>query len=66
MSNREQQSSQNDQNLLRPETSYDYEASVNGQTLGSDFLNVIPSSTNEKDQVFYKILLFAGSYLIMN
>ncbi|KAF5765722.1 hypothetical protein HanPI659440_Chr15g0605871 [Helianthus annuus] len=50
MQNHEQHPSQKDLSLLRPETNYDYEASVNGQTLGSDFLNVVPSSTNETEQ----------------
>ncbi|KAM0038948.1 hypothetical protein Hdeb2414_s0012g00376431 [Helianthus debilis subsp. tardiflorus] len=50
MQNHEQHPSQKEQSLSRPETNYDYEASVNGQTLGSDFLNVVPSSTNETEQ----------------
>lgn len=53
--------SQTEQNLLRSDTSYDYEVSVNGQTLRSDYLDVhisqgldarsvVPSS-NEEGQV---------------
>lgn len=59
--NQEQYPSHNDQNSLRPETHYNYEASVNGQALHSDFLDadvsqglgahsVVPSSPNEEEQ----------------
>ncbi|KAJ9546228.1 hypothetical protein OSB04_025935 [Centaurea solstitialis] len=64
MPNHEQYPSHNDQNPMRPETNYNYEASVNGQALRSDFLDanisqgleahsVVPSSSNEEEQVFY-------------
>ncbi|KAI3756967.1 hypothetical protein L6452_04499 [Arctium lappa] len=61
MQNHEQYPSHNDQNSLRPETNYNYEASVNGQALPSDFLDVdisqgleahsvVSSSPNEEEQ----------------
>nr|XP_043615124.1 uncharacterized protein LOC122587110 isoform X2 [Erigeron canadensis] len=64
MPNHEQYASENDQNTSRPETKYNYEASVNGQALHSDFLDisqgmvshsVIPSSTNEGEQILESI-----------
>ena len=62
MPNHEQYPSHNDQSSLRSETNYNYEASVNGQALHSDFLDanisqgheahsVVPSSPNEEEQV---------------
>ncbi|KAI3705866.1 hypothetical protein L1987_76115 [Smallanthus sonchifolius] len=50
MLNNEQYLSQNDQNPMRPETNYDYEASVNGQTVRSEFLDGGVPSKNEKEQ----------------
>ncbi|XP_024968985.1 uncharacterized protein LOC112508550 [Cynara cardunculus var. scolymus] len=60
MQNHEQYPSHNDQNSLRPETNYNYEASVDGQALRSDFLDSdisqgleahsVPSSPNEEEQ----------------
>uniref|UniRef100_A0A251UNT4 DUF7725 domain-containing protein n=1 Tax=Helianthus annuus TaxID=4232 RepID=A0A251UNT4_HELAN len=49
MPNNEQYPSQNDQNPMRPETNYDYEASVNGQTMRSEFMDGV-SSKNEEEQ----------------
>lgn len=52
MANHEQYSTQNDQNPIRPETNFDYEASANGQTMRSEFLDGVPSK-NEEEQVIH-------------
>ncbi|XP_076898610.1 uncharacterized protein LOC143552220 isoform X2 [Bidens hawaiensis] len=48
MPNHEQYSPQNDQNQMRQETNYDYEASVNGQTMRSEFMDGVPSKNEEQ------------------
>ncbi|KAL8233078.1 hypothetical protein R6Q57_002856 [Mikania cordata] len=50
-SNPEPYPSQNDQNSLRPDTNYDYEASVNGQTMRSEFLDGRVPSKNEEQSL---------------
>ncbi|GMP70717.1 hypothetical protein CsSME_00029446 [Camellia sinensis var. sinensis] len=44
-------SSQTDQSLLRPDTNYDYEVSVNGQAIHPDYLDVHASQGMEPDTV---------------
>ncbi|KAK1431628.1 hypothetical protein QVD17_08119 [Tagetes erecta] len=55
MANHEQYPSQNDQNPIRPETNFDYEASANGQALHSEFLDGIPSKNEEEQQSLQQI-----------
>uniref|UniRef100_A0A5B7B017 DUF7725 domain-containing protein n=1 Tax=Davidia involucrata TaxID=16924 RepID=A0A5B7B017_DAVIN len=43
--------SQTEQNLLRSDTNYDYEVSVNGQALRPDYLDVLVSQGMEPDSV---------------
>ncbi|KAI7738210.1 hypothetical protein M8C21_027163 [Ambrosia artemisiifolia] len=55
MPNHEQYPSQNDQTSMRPETNYDYEASVNGQTMLSKFMDGVPSKNEEEQQSLQQI-----------